>query len=230
MNPDDDNEGPLKMPAGDILGRYIMLRDWSSAIEEVRRRLEKAETHRKRGFYHLFLATLYKMVVKGAKRRRNTEQIEGYRTMAEQAYRASLHEDPHNITARLSFAEFYLRHMGDANAALVLLQPFSGEDYSSQLSMAQQEHKRRALLGGAYAMRGDSAQAAKWFMQAYADDGLRRELRHSYNTIFWTLITHGVKLPRPVLNEVFENLRAYQNYKPKNVARFLQELASTPDT
>ncbi len=221
-----EHEGPLAVPPGDILGTYIMLKNWPKAIEEVSCRLEKARTARKRGFYHLFLATLYKMVVKGAKRRRESEKVEEYRGKAEAAYLTALEEDPCNINTKLSLAEFYLRHQGDAAAALPYLQPFGDEDHSSQLSVVQQEHKRRALLGAGYAMLGNQVEARKWLMEAYADEAFQTQLSYSYNTVFWTMILHGVKLPGALLDEVLEQLKAYQNYRPKNIVRFRAELAA----
>lgn len=221
-----EHEGPLAVPPGDVLGTYIMLRNWPKAIEEVSARLGQARTARKRGFYHLFLATLYKMVVKGAKRRRETEKVEEYRGKAEAAYLTALEEDPHNINTKLSLAEFYLRHQGNAAAALNTLQPFGDQDHSSQLSIVQQEHRRRALLGAAYAMQGRTDEARKWLMEAYADESFQTQLSYSYNTVFWTLILHGVKLPVAVLDEVLEQLKAYQNYRPKNIVRFRAELAA----
>lgn len=223
-----EHEGPLPVPPGDVLGTYIMLRNWPKAIEEVSTRMAEAKTARKRGFYHLFLATLYKMVVKRSKRRKESEQVEEFRRKAEASYLSSLQEDPHNLVARLSFAEFYLRHRGNSEAALNLLHPFEEEDYSTQLSLVQLEHKRRALLGAGYAMQGDHEQAFEWLMEAYGDEAFQTQLAYSYNTAFWTLILHGVKLPLPKLEQVFEQLKAFQNYKPRNIERFRQELAA-PD-
>lgn len=222
----EDPDQPLAVPPGDPLGTFIMLRDWPRAIEEVSRRLEGAETPRRRGFYHLFLATLYKMVVKGAKRRRQTDVAADYRDRARAAYLRSLEEDPHNITARLSFAEFNLRHLGDADAAIPLLHPFEAPDYSSTLTFVQQEHKRRALLGAAHALRGEADEAHRWMMRAYGDAEFHRDLSYSYNTIFWTLILHRVKLPAGPLEEVLGQLRAFRNYKPRNVLRFRAEIAA----
>lgn len=221
-------EGPLPVPPGDVLGTYIMLRNWPKAIEEISSRMEEAKTARKRGFYHLFLATLYKMVVKGSKRRKEKEKVEEYRRKAEASYLSSLQEDPHNLIARLSLAEFYIRHQGNTEAALNLLHPFEEEDYSTQLSLVQLEHKRRALLGAGYAMQGDHDQAYRWMMEAYGDEAFQTQLSYSYNTVFWTLILHKVKMPLPMLDQVFEQLKAFQNYKPRNVERFRQELAA-PD-
>jgi tetratricopeptide (TPR) repeat protein len=227
VTPEPQDDG-LRVPPGDILGKYIMLRDWHGAIAEVFSRLERAPDSRKQGFYQLFLATLYKMVVKGAKRRRNDADVGKYRDLAEAAYRESLAIDPDNLTARLSAAEFFLRHRGDAGAALGLLGPIAPTDYSSHLAMTQQEHKRRALLGGAHAMRGEVDLAAEWFGRAYGDPEFHRDLKYSYNTIFWTLMLHGVRLPAAMLDEALAHLRSFQNYKPRNVERFRQELAESP--
>jgi tetratricopeptide (TPR) repeat protein len=221
----EHSENGLRVPPGDILGKFIMLRDWHGAIAEVADRLERAEGERKRGFYHLFLATLYKMVVKGAKRRRQEADVDKYRELAEGAYRESLAIDPDNLTARLSAAEFFLRHRGDATAAIGLLGPIAETDYSSHLSMTQQEHKRRALLGGAHAMRGEVDEAKAWFIRAYGDAEFQRDLNYSYNMIFWTLMAHRVRLPGAMLDETLEHLKAFRNYRPRNVARFREELA-----
>lgn len=225
MTPEDPDK-PLAVPPGDPLGTLIMLRDWPRAIEEVARRLEAAETPRRRGFYHLFLATLYKMVVKSAKRRGQPEVVADYRARARAAYLLSLEHDPHNITARLSFAEFSLRHLADAGTALPLLHPFEAPDHSSTLTFVQQEHKRRALLGAAHALSGDATEAHHWMMRAYGDEDFQSQLAYSYNTVFWTLILHKVKLPAGPLDEVLEQLRAFRNYRPKNVERFRAELAA----
>lgn len=222
----EDHDGPLPVPPGDVLGKYIMLRDWPRAIGEVSERLEKAETPKRRGFYHLFLATLYKMLVKRAQRRKQPEEVAGFRDKAEAAYGVSLELDPHNITARLSFAEFYLRHLAETKSALPLLRPFAGEDYSSHLSMTQQEHRRRALVGAAYALQGEVEPAREWLLKAYGDPKFHEELPYSYNSVFWTLILHKVKLPPHVVDEVLEQLKSYQNYKPKNAARFRAELSA----
>jgi len=220
----NDERSPFDLPPGDILGRMIQLRDWHAAIAEVTSRLEAADTTERRGFYHLFLATLYKLVARSARRREDEAMNSIYRDKAESAYEESLAQDPLNITARLSCADFHLRHRKDAEKALPFLEPFGDSDVSKILSMTQQEHRRLAMRGAAFATLGDIEEARAALEEAYGSSEFQKLLPYSYNTPFWTMMSNKVKLPASVLEPILEHLKQFENHKPRNIEKFREKL------
>lgn len=216
----------MNIKPGDVIGEYIMRRDWDGCMDEIRRRLEHAQTDEKRAFYHLFLATLNKMLVKGGQRRKDREEIAKYREQADASYRRSVELDPHNINARISYADFLLRHQREPERALEILGEFGEQDYTTQLSRTLQEHRRLALRALAMAMQGKVEEAEAAFHTAFGDERFQRELDACYNSVFWTLMAHKVQLPAEMLERVLEHLKKFNNYKPANVQKFREAIGS----
>lgn len=207
----------------DPLGRVIRERRWGEGVKIIEARLANAATPEKRGFYHSFLATFYKTMIRDRRHNTDPANVERLMVLAEDALERAIVESPRNIVIRNAYAEFHLKYRNRPEAALGLLDPFSAEDFTTRNDKIVQDHKRLTLRGFARALRDDLEGAAAEFNEAYGER-FQRRLERSYKTPLWLLARRGVRFPAAALDPLIENLGKFPLFNPASLDRLRASL------
>lgn len=209
-----------------VLWRLLDSRQWAKALSEVETRIARAETPERRSFYFMFLATLYKCLIRQSRRAGDRDSADGYAAEAVRAYELAIHASERDVSPRIGLAEFYLRHRKRPEQvlqALQLLAEFEAEDYAFHNDLDYQDHKRMVLRGLALAMTGATDAGVEALLIAYGDS-FQAKLIAAYKTPLWTMMRRGPRLPTDAIEEIVLRLGKFKASRPNNTARIRQGL------
>jgi hypothetical protein len=215
-------------PELDALGEAIRKAAWFDAADEVRRRLAAAESSQKRAFYHDFLASLHKAVIRDSRYSKDQALVEEQKSSIRREFEAARREDPNNAAITMKAAEYYLRYEGDADVAENFLRPFDPEDYAIKLGqddLVWQEHRRIALRAAARGLKHDPEGARDFFLQAYSAK-FSAQLDRSYKLPLWILHYRGIRLPAPTVEEILALLTQFKEFNLGNLNRIRDALTA----
>lgn len=211
----NDHELPYEQ---EKLWRLLDARRWSEGVSEVEIRLKHAPTPERRAFYHMFLATLYKCLLRQSRRKGDEEGAASYRNLIEQSYLAATGQSPRDVNPRVGFAEFLLSQHKRPGEALVLLGDFSGEDFAFHNDLEFQDHKRLALRGLALVSLGHHDESLVAFLDAYSER-FRDALPSAYKNALWIMMKRRIRIPVANANAIVESLSQFKYSRPDNLAR-----------
>lgn len=200
------------------LWRLLDERRWSEGIAEVEIRLQHADSPERRAFYHMFLATLYKCLLRQSRRAKDDALTAHYRSQIEEAYRDAIGASARDVNPRVGFAEFLLSQHKRPTEALDLLGPFAEDDYAFHNDMEFQDHKRLALRGLAFASLKQFDEALNAFLDAYSPR-FQTALHSAYKNSLWIMIKRRIRITPEHADAIIENLGRFRFSRPDNLAR-----------
>jgi hypothetical protein len=200
------------------LWRLLDARRWREGVSEVELRLRHAPTPERRAFYHMFLATLYKCLLRESRRKSDDAAATSYRDLIERSYLSATAESPRDVNPRVGFAEFLLSQHKRPGEALVLLANFSSEDFAFHGDLEFQDHKRLALRGLALVSLGRLDESLSAYLESYSAR-FRETLPSAYKNALWIMMKRKLRIPAEHADAIVTSLAQFKYSRPDNLAR-----------